>query len=266
MQRFLVLLCILAISFTAMTSVNAAEIMIRDDLGTHFKGFTGTFVMYDPSNNKYIVYNERQSRKSLSPCSTFKIYNSLIGLETGVLNQEDANTVIKWNGIKHDIQNWNRDHTLATATQESVVWYFKKLATRIGEERMKNYIDEIGYGNRDISGGLTTFWLQSSLRISAMDQVALLNKLYLGNLPFSPANVEIVKKNITLSDNAGIRFMGKTGSGFQAGKWTLGWFVGFVEQQGSNYIFATNIEAPDGASGGKAKAITKTILKDLEIL
>ena len=77
-------------------------------------GSPGTFVMYDPAGDKYIVYNEPQSKKRLSPCSTFKIYNSLI-LETGVLDQEDVYTLFKWNGTQYSFPYWNHDHTLASA-------------------------------------------------------------------------------------------------------------------------------------------------------
>jgi bla regulator protein BlaR1 len=202
----------------------------------------------------------------LSPCSTFKIYNSLIGLETGVLADEDANTLIKWDGTQHGIQNWNRDHTLASATRESAVWYFQKLAVRIGAERMQEYLDKIGYGNRDISGGLTTFWLRSSLEISAAEQVELLARLYAGRLPFAAKNAAIVKRNITLVENNGTVFMGKTGSAFADGRWLLGWFVGCVEKEDNRYIFAANLEAPDGASGFAARKITEAVLKGLGIL
>ncbi len=265
-KRLLTLtLCFMLLSF-AINCVSAAEVTIRADLGKYFEGFTGTFVMYDQTNDNYVIYNEPQSKKRLSPCSTFKIYNSLIGLETGVLDQEDVYTLYKWNGTKYDFPYWNHNHTLASATKESVVWYFQELATRIGNERMQEYLNKIDYGNHDISGGLTTFWLRSSLQISAMEQVNLLNKLYSNQLPFSAETQAVVKKNITLSDSNGIKFMGKTGSGFQDGNYMLGWFVGCIENQGRRYIFATNIEAADGAMGGKAREITKLIAKDLEIL
>ena len=204
----------------------SADISVRDEFAAHFAGFTGTFVMYDPAGDKYIVYNEPQSKKRLSPCSTFKIYNSLIGLETGVLDQEDVYTLFKWNGTQYSFPYWNHDHTLASATRESVVWYFEELAARIGPERMQEYIDKIGYGNKDISGGLTTFWLGSSLQISALEQVDLLNKLYSGQLPFSAANTAIPAKNITLSEDGGTKLMGKTGSALRNEKWVSGWFVG----------------------------------------
>lgn len=264
-KLFVLILCMMALSFTAYKA-DAAEVMVRNDLGKYFEGFTGTFVMYETATDNYIIYNEAQSKKRLSPCSTFKIYNSLIGLETGVLDQEDVFTLFKWNGVKYDFPYWNHDHTLASATRESVVWYFQELASRIGQERMQEYINKIEYGNQDISGGLTTFWLRSSLQISAMEQVQLLNKLYANQLPFAASTQAIVKKNITLSDENGVIFMGKTGSGFENGKWLLGWFVGCIEKNGQWYIVATNLEAPDDATGAKAREITKQIAKELGIL
>lgn len=267
MKKLLVLFSLMVFFQSILiTGVSASEVVIRDDFGKHFHGFTGTFAMYDPSQDMYTIYNQEQAQKRLSPCSTFKIFNSLIGLETGVLDSEDVYTLIKWDGKEHDFPNWNRDHTLASATQESVVWYFQELAARIGQERMQDYLSKIGYGNQDISGGLTTFWLRSSLKISALEQVDLLTKLYNSQLPFSANARSTVLKNITLSDTNGVKLLGKTGSGLQDGKWILGWFVGYIENQGKLYVVATNIEGPDGAFGGKAREITKAIAKDLNLL
>jgi len=264
---FSVVLTLILVNLGLITSANAATLAVREDLGKYFEGFTtSTFLMYDEANDQYTVFNEPQSATRLSPCSTFKIYNSLAGLETGTLDQEDVYTLVKWNGTHYTFPAWNHDQTLASATKDSVVWYFQELASRIGTERMQAYLNKIDYGNRDISGGLTTFWLGSSLQISAREQVGLLHRLYSGKLPISPENVAIVTKNITLSENNGMRFMGKTGSDLQDDKWILGWFVGCVEKQGKRYFFATNIQAPDGAIGGKAREITKLILKDLQVL
>ena len=263
----LVLLSIVIINISLLASSSAAAVIEHGEFSKYFAGFTtGTFIMYDEAKDQYIVFNEPQSIKRLSPCSTFKIYNSIAGLETGVLDQEDVYTLVKWDGMQHTFPAWNHDQTLASATKDSVVWYFQELASRIGTERMQAYLNRIEYGNCDISGGLTTFWLRSSLQISAREQVDLLHKLYAGNLLVSPQNVEIVKSNITLSENGDVRFMGKTGSALQDDKWLLGWFVGCVEKQGNRYFFATNIQASDGATGGKAREITKSILKDLQIL
>ena len=245
-----------------------AESFIENkNIGKHFEGFnTATFIMYDESSDRYVVFNKPQSNRRLTPCSTFKIYNSLAGLEAGVLDREDKKTFYKWDGKRYDFPAWNQDQTLSTATKNSVVWYFKEVASRIGAEKMQGFLNEIGYGNRDISGGLTTFWIRSSLKISAREQVDLLHKLYSGKLPVSAENAQVVIKNITLSDEQGVRFMGKTGSGLQDGEWTLGWFVGCVEKKGKRYFFAANIQAAKDANGTKAREIVKMVLKYLNIL
>ena len=244
----------------------SAETIERDDFGHYFKGIEkGTFVLYDETNDQHLIYNLTQSEAKLSPCSTFKIYNSLAGLEYRVLNSKDQKTLKKWDGSPQPYDNWKKDHTLSSAIQNSVVWYFQELAMQIGETRMQVFLNKINYGNKDISGGLTTFWLQSSLKISAQEQVDLIHKLYAGELPIKAKNIEILKKNITLYNQDGVHMMGKTGSGDQEGKWVLGWFVGVVEKDGNRYFFATNIEGRDGAYGGKAKSITFSILKELGI-
>ncbi len=264
---FLVLITMFAIVLCYSTMSKAATSVEMKGGDKYFEGFSAaTFVMYDETGDKYVIFNEPQSNKRLTPCSTFKIYNSLAGLETGVLDRDDAKTLVKWDGAQYDFPGWNNDQTLSSAIKNSVVWYFQDLASRIGAERMQAFLDKLNYGNRDISGGLTKFWLRSSIKISAREQVDLLYQLYSGKLPFEQENIRVVFKDITLSDEQGVRFMGKTGSGLQDGKWILGWFVGCVEKQGKRFFFATNIQAPDGAKGQKAKEITQSILKDLQIL
>lgn len=251
-------------SSAAPATQNKEATYIYEDLSTYFTGYDGCFVLYDPENNSYTIHNKEKSIKQLSPNSTFKIYNSLIGLETGVL--KDENTIFKWDGTKHSIESWNRDHTLASAISNSVVWYYKILASEVGEKAMQEYIDKIGYGNKDISGGIDKFWLQSSIRISPMEQVELLREMYYYGLPFKKENIEIVKKIMILSNENGIVFRGKTGSGMKDNTYVNGWFVGFVEKEGKVNFFATNIEAVKDTSGKQAKEITIRILKDKNLL
>lgn len=261
---FMILLTVVV--FWAMVADVRAASVVEEDFSRYFADLDGTFVLYDPATDTYRVHNPAQSNRRLAPCSTFKIFNSLIGLEVGVLDRDDAKTRLAWDGTRHGIESWNRDHTLASATRDSVVWYYQQLAQRIGAERMQGYLDRIGYGNRDISGGLTRFWLQSSLQITAREQVELLTRLHAGQLPFTDETRAIVLRNITLSSDKGVRLLGKTGSGFQDGKWILGWFVGYVEREGKVYVFATNVEGPDGANGGRARTITRAILRDIGLL
>jgi beta-lactamase class D len=241
------------------------KIGYETDLSKFFEGYSGAFVLYDVANKYYISHNEEQCKKRLSPCSTFKIPNSLIALETGIAT--DENFLLKWDGTNQPIESWNRDHTLKTAIENSVVWYYRELARRIGEEKMKEYIQKINYGNMDISGGLDKFWLMSSIEISANEQVEFLYKLYKNELPFSEKTVKIVKDIMTLEKKDSYVLRGKTGSGK---KWkeaySQGWFVGYIEHSNNAYIFATNIIAPENAIGFKAKEITYEILKSLKLM
>lgn len=235
-----------------------------EDLSRYFTGYDGCFLLFDQKNDEFLIYNEEKSNKQISPCSTFKIVNSLVGLETNVL--EDENTPLKWDGTKYPIDEWNKDQTLSTAVSNSVVWYFQKTASKIGNEQMQNYLNKLDYGNKDISGGITKFWLQSSLKISPKQQIGMLIDFYNNKLPFSERNINIVKKVIKFSDENGIVFSGKTGSGTIENKSVNGWFIGYVEKNNNVFFFVTNLEAKDNASGENAKKITIQILKDKNIL
>ncbi len=228
-----------------------------DVLDDAFKGYKGCFIEVGPDHKSCVLYNPEVAKERLSPCSTFKILNSMIGLETGVL--KDENHPMKWDGVKHDIEPWNHDQTLKSAVANSVVWYFQKEAELVGKQRMQHYLNLVGYGNGDMSGGLTTFWLESSLKISAEEQVEFLEKLEQSKLPFSQRTINIAKELINLKTTKSGELHGKTGSGKAATIPRLGWFVGYVIHDGKPYYFATNIRG-EGAWGKKAREITEFLL------
>lgn len=233
----------------------------KPELEKFFQGYSGAFVLYALENNRYTRYAPGQCSERLRPASTFKILNALISLETGVAPDEDY--VIKWDGTQYPIPSWNRDHTLKTAIQNSVVWYYQELARRVGKEKMQYYVELVNYGNEDISGKLDSFWLDGGLRISADEQVEFLKRLYLADLPFSQRTLSIVKDILVIEDTQIYRLSGKTGSG-KMGVLNVGWFVGYVEEKGKVYFFATNITSSNSeADGPRAKEITREILQDL---
>jgi beta-lactamase class D len=234
------------------------------DLSKYFEGYNGAFVLYDVTNNFYLRYNEEQCKKRLSPCSTFKIPNSLIALETRVAT--DENFLLKWDSTKQTFESWNRDHTLKSAFANSVVWYYREIAKRIGEESMKYYVQKINYGNMDISGGIDNFWLMSSIEISANEQVEFLSKLYKNKLPFSERTVNIVKDIMILEKTDKYVLRGKTGSSGNKDNYSQGWFVGYITYENNTFIFATNITASENANGIKAKEITYDILRNLKLI
>jgi beta-lactamase class D len=233
---------------------------IEIDLELQFEGLDGCFVLLAPERNRYHRYRPERCAEPLSPCSTFKIPNALIGLESGVITGPDH--VMPWDGVPRWRPALNRDHDLDSAMEHSVVWYFQNIATEVGADAMAKWLNLIEYGNRDISGGLTTFWLGSSLKISANEQVEFLRKLYDNELPFSTRNESIVKSAIELERGDDIILRGKTGTDSANGHVMLGWFVGYIVSDRGAHIFATNIR---DVSGAEAKEITMRILHDLHL-
>jgi beta-lactamase class D len=248
--------------FCAVTLALTCQAQENPKFEKHFANTKGCFLLYDLTQDKYTVrYNEEQCKKPLPPMSTFKVPNAIIGLDLGIL--QDENTQYKWDGTKYPIKEWEQDQTLATAMRYSAVWYFQKVASQVGENAYKQYLNKFNYGNQDISDGVTTFWLGSSLKITAEEQIDFLNRMYRNQLLVSPKSLEIVKKIIVQEKSNGTVFSGKTGT---ARKETLGWFVGHLSSQGKEYTFVTNIEAESGATGRRAKAITKELLKEIRLM
>jgi beta-lactamase class D len=241
------------------------ERLLERRLGDLAKGYEACFVLYDAHEDRTLKVNEPECRRRLSPCSTFKIFNSLAGLQSRVV--QDETTLFNWDHTPQPLPAWERDHTLATAVPDSVVWYFQRVAAGVGEKAMQGYLDAVSYGNRDMSGGLTRFWLGSSLKISPDEQVAFLRRLYRGDLPFDRRNVEIVKKILVQDAKDGFVFSGKTGSCDAGGGKRVGWFVGRQATPTAEYIFATRIVGPDrglprgqGPDGLHAREISRGML------
>ena len=248
-----------------------ANAAARPDLASYFKPFpAGAFVLYDLKQNRYLRHDEARCRERFSPFSTFKIPNSLIGLDTGVI--ADAEFVIKWDEQKYPafsqdtlpFSAWWQDQTLRTAFKRSVVWYYRELALKVGERRMKEYVNRLDYGNEDVSGPLSGFWLGSTLRISADEQVEFLKRLHKEELPVSKRSLSIVKEIMTLEEMPDYKLSGKTGGGPLGEGRYLGWFVGYLETKENTYFFATEIEGPTYLSVRDERiALTKRILAGL---
>ena len=235
------------------------------DLSSAFPGFHAALVMHDVTAGRTVRYNPELARTRLSPCSTFKIPNSLIGLETGVV--PDASFTLKWDGQRRPIEAWNRDHDLRSAIRNSVVWYYQELARRVGEQRMRHWVKAFRYGNENISGGIDRFWLGSSLRISPDEQVDFLARLHAGELPVSARSVAIVKEILVQDAPAdGLVYRGKTGScdGATPAE-SHGWWVGSVEKAGRRYVFAAVIQG-EGASGRVCRPLAENALRSLGVL
>jgi len=220
------------------------------ELAGILEGLEATFVLYDRSRDRFVRHDQDRARARFSPCSTFKIPNSLIALETGVVDGPD--TPKKWEPEKHPCDaeqqgearcnTLSRDHTLRSALENSVVWYYREVAIAVGEPAMRRYLAAFDYGNRDMSSGLDGFWLSASLKISADEQIVFLQKLYDGKLG-SPRNTAVVKDILVVEETEAFRLSAKTGMGRTPGGRPLGWWVGWVERGDDVHFFAFNLEA-----------------------
>ena len=229
------------------------------DLSNYFSGYEGTFVFYDMNGDSWEIYNPELASTRISPNSTYKIYSAMHALENNVI-QPSANT-IRWDGTESAYPQWNQDQTLKTAFDYSVNWYFQELDQRSGISSLKQFYSSIEYGNQDLSGGITGYWKESSLKISPFEQVQLLKDFYTNKFCFAEENVQAVKNAMRLSLSDINTLYGKTGTGSVNGENINGWFIGYIESFDNTYFFATNVQNDYNASGSVARDITLDILK-----
>ena len=232
------------------------------DLSAYFSGYEGSFVLYDLTGDRWSIYDMDHATLRTAPNSTYKIYDALFGLEEGIITPEAS---LAWNGTDYPFEAWNADQNLYSAMESSVNWYFQEIDRQIGVSALRNYVKKIGYGNENINSDLSSYWMQSTLKISPVEQVELLKDLYNNDFGFTLENVNTIKDSICLFSSDDRSFYGKTGTGRIDGQDVNGWFVGFVCTNGNTYFFATNIQGNANATGNSASEITKSILSELNI-
>lgn len=270
-----------ACTFTQNTNSNTntnstpSETTTIVDYSSYFKGINGTAIFYTPENNHYTVYNQSLSEKRSSPCSTFKIFSTYVGLSSHKLDPN--NSLRKWNGTIYWYDAWNKDIDLDTAFKTSCVWYYRQVIDEIGQDTMQKYIDKFDYGNKDISDwdgktdldddprDLKGFWLETSLKISPLEQVQLLNRLFSANE--NPMALAKLKELMLVyeDNNTGLKIYGKTGFGKVNGENIDAWFTGFYEINNQRTYYSVRLDDPKNpqALSSTAKEIAINIIKNL---
>ena len=264
----IVLFCLSVVIFGFSSNKTGLKVEVRKDFKRFYEqnAVSGSFLFYDQSKDEMFVYNEEQTKQSFTPASTFKIFNSLVGLETGVI--KDEHSVFPWDGVSRQNSEWNKDHDLLAAFQNSTVWYYQELARKAGASMMKTWLDKSNYGNADTTGGIDQFWIKGGLRITPEQQLDFLRKLHDNQLSFSPASINTVKKIMidpTIHDYV---LRGKTGWGFE-NETNIGWYVGYIEMKKKVYYFVNCIQTKDANNmkfGSARKDIVFQIMKKLEII
>jgi beta-lactamase class D len=219
------------------------------DWAKHGLADAGCFVIRDLASGDERISDEARCAEPRRPNSTFKIPNSLIALDLGILDGPDA--IMTWDSAAYPAEDWwseawRQDLPLRRAIEVSAVPHYRRLATLIGEERMRAALDAMDYGNRDLSGGLDQFWLRGGLRISARQQIDFLVRLLRDQLPASKPAHAAVREILLRETRGAAKIFGKTGSGkLEDGPETMyhGWLVGWIEDAGRILVYAMWVEA-----------------------
>jgi beta-lactamase class D len=205
----------------------------------------GSILIYDVKANRYYSNDFSWARKGHLPASTFKIPNTLIALETGIL--PDENYIFRWDGKKRSLPSWERDLTVKEAFQASCVPCYQQVARTIGFERMSTSINAFGYGEIVISpASLDSFWLRGASNISMFQQIDFLRKFVSQELPISERTATLMRHIMLIEQTDTYSLSAKTGWGTRDGI-DNGWYVGIVETSQNTYLFATNVEPVDPA-------------------
>ena len=244
---------------------------VRKSLQAHFtgEGTVGAFAAFRADDQHLIASDNTRAREAVLPASTFKIPNSIIALETGVVADPDKD-VFKWDGVTRAIKEWNKDQTLRSAIAVSAVPVYQEIARRIGQERMQKYVDAFEYGNRNIGGGIDRFWLSGDLRISPLEQVAFVDKLRRRALPVSKRAQDLTADILPVTKAGDSIIRAKTGlTGVTDKNMTdskgvaTGWLAGWVEKGSVQTVFALNLDVREPKHSAARMKIAQLCLADI---
>ena len=225
------------------------NVTVDDSIKKYFdeQNAEGTFGLFNNGNGQFTIYNLTRYRdSSYLPASTFKIVNSLIGLQTGVISGDSM--VIKWDNVQRDIPAWNADLSMYQAFRVSSVPYYQEVARRIGRDTMQFWLDTLAYGTKQIRGPVDSFWLDNSLKITSDEQLGLVKRLYFNQLPFFTPYQETVKRAMLFEEKPTHKLAYKTGLGRKEDGTLVAWVVGWIEENRHPYFFVLNMEAKDSTA------------------
>jgi beta-lactamase class D len=258
---------ILLIATGLILQIGFSQNTIEEDFKRHFDkyGVDGCFVLYNQADNEYIKYNSNLCDTGYIPASTFKIPHSLIALEEKII--QDTIEIIKWNGHEWPNEQWNHDQTLKTAMKYSCIWVYIGFAEQIGIDKYNKYVDSFDYGNKDLSGPPTYFWLAGEFKISANQQIDFMRKFYSYKLAISRQYIDIVKDIIVIEQTDSYKLSGKTGGGLLTDTDYIMWLVGYIEKDNKPYFYAMNFKTNDYNKTSQVRyELTKDILRELKLM
>ena len=218
-------------------------------------------------------------RTRITPASTFKVPHALAALDAGVVTPDE---VFRYDGTGDWPQSARRDHTLGSSLQHSVLWYFQRIAERLGAEREQAYLRKFNFGNMDSSSALTRFWVGGSLQVTPEEQLQFWLKLYQNQLPVASSAVATVKKLIVQPRGVVVNAAGqhpfdapwpadtivstKTGSATDRSGRAARWLIGHVAKGRRQFIFVTCVLGPRDVPPNAAIDLAARALRETKVL
>jgi beta-lactamase class D len=209
------------------------------------------FLLINGATDEIMLELGPNINERITPCSTFKIALCLMGYDAKILKDEKTPVWDYQEGYDDFLDAWRDPQTPETWMRCSCIWYSKILALQLGLEKIESYLALFEYGNQDMSGGLANpgptdpTWINSSLKISAKEQVNFIQKMILGKLPISSKIIQMTKGFLFKEElSGGWKFFGKTGYSIvrsEQENLETGWFVGWIEKDHNFFPFAYNI-------------------------
>lgn len=266
LSRVCAVICACLLTTTALQAQPAVEELPQASALLDASGFTGTTLIYDLHNERWMAGHAERVDTEALPASTFKFFSSLAALEVHAIHGVDE--VIPWDGVIRGRAETNTDMSLREAFRVSSVPHYQHLVREIGSGRMGVLLRESEYGNMNMDGGLETFWLSGDLRISPRQQIGFLLRLYNNELPFRAEVMRAVKDIALMEDTDAYRIHAKTGLAVTGDGNNTGWWIGWVETHNNVYFFATLLlaQSPDDSFIPKRISVTREILSALDIL
>lgn len=239
---------------------NEPKLQIRTDFKQLLDSLSikGTVLVYDSATNVLDVGDTSYLHKAFLPASTFKIPNTLIGLDLGVITKDH---IFLWDSTPRRNPNWNQDLPLPVAFRASCVPCYQELARDIGPVRMRQLLDTLGYpGMTFTDASIDMFWLQGASAISPLEQFTFLRRLHDRTLPLKPSTYDTFSQIFPISNDSLGTFCGKTGTTLRDSTFRA-WFVGWMQLATNVRYVVVFIEPPPSMTMEQSLEVRMSLAK-----
>lgn len=179
-MKYIIILLLLILSLSFFTSCAEEEMEITS-WAKYFEeaGVDGCGILKYSVQEKVILFNPKRVSSRFTPGRNFNILNILFAIDRGVIHKlDDTLHVLRDDLLREPIQ-------MDTAYNTNNRLFFIELAARIGAGNMQAAIKSIDYyGTMQTIGDLDRFWWDSSLIVSAREEMQFMEELANSKLPF----------------------------------------------------------------------------------